>query len=157
MPSFAGLGAQISRHADPENLKDVRCVLKIGDRIIQPDKQPGDLTISRSDEVNLFSIPTTTYIRGKSNTTANAYGKNGSYAYGTASTASSYTVTSRTTGSQEYSTYSSNFIVLFPTRDKDGKPLITPNDKDIEIKVVKKSGELKTTFQLKDWITAFEK
>lgn len=156
MPSFAGAYSTMSRKADPDNLKDVRCVLKVGDKIIQPLKQPGDLTASRSDQISYYSIPSTVYVNGKTNSSATANGSNGSWATATGSSTSSYSVTSYNTGSQPYSSYHSEFIVLFPLRDKDGKPLVTPQDKDLEIKVIKKSGENKTTFRLDEWAKAFE-
>ena len=156
MPSFAGRYSTISRQADPENLKDVRCVLKVGDRILQPERQPGDLTASKSDQVSYYTVPSTVYVEGKTKSSGTVNGPGNFWLTANGSSTSSYTITSFNTGSQPYSTYHSDFIVLFSTRDKDGKALITPQDKDLEIKVVKKSGEIKTVFRLDEWAKAFE-
>lgn len=156
MPQFAGAYATLSRRADPSNLSDVRAVLKVGDRIIQPKEQPGDLTVSKSDNINFFSIPTTTYVRGTTTATASAYGSGG-YASATGYSSSSYAVTSYSTGSQKYSQYRGQFTVLFPLRDENGKPLIKPTDKEVELIVIKKSRELKATYKLADWSSALEK
>lgn len=156
MPSFAGGYGRISRYANPDKLKDVRCVLKVGDRILQPEQQPGNITTSAKERVNFYSIPVTTYVRGTSSTSATAYGSGGTYATGTSHTRSSYQVTSHKSGSDDYTVYSGQATVLFATRDKDGKPLITPKDKTIEIKLVSDDGEVKTTYRLDDWTKAFE-
>lgn len=156
MPSFAGGYGRISRYASPDKLKDVRVVLKVGDRILQPVQQPGNITTSSKERVSFYSVPVTTYVNGSSTSTATAYGSNGSYATGTGYTKSSYQVTSYRGGSDNYEVYSGQATVLFATRDKDGKPLITPKDKNIEIKMISDDGEIKTTYNLSDWVKAFE-
>lgn len=154
MPSFDAAYGRLSRYANPDNLTDVRCVLKVGDRIIQPTVQPGNLTLSKSDNVSIYSIPNTAYISGSSTTTAHAYGSGG-YAYGNASSSSSYTVTTYSQGADPYSTYSGAFYVLFPLRDESGKAQITPSDKEVELVVIKKSRELHAKYKLNDWLKAF--
>lgn len=156
MPSFAAPYGRLRRHANPDNLKNVRCVLKVGDRIIQPVQQPGDITTSQKEMVSFYSIPTTTYVNGSTRSSATAYGSNGSYATATGYSTSSYQVTRYASGADEYQVFSGQTTVLFPTRDKDGKPLITPKDKNIEIKMVREDGEIHTTYRLDDWIKAFE-
>ncbi len=156
MPSFHAPYGRLSRYADPTNLTDVHCVLKVGDRIIQPLQQPGDLSISKTDGLSFFSIPTTSYVYGSSTSSATAYGSGG-YATATGRSYSSYKVTTYNQGSEPYSTYHGEFLVQFSLRDADGKPLIRPQDKEMQLVVVKKTAELTATYRLSDWSKALEK
>lgn len=156
MPAFDGPYGRLTRFADPSNLTDVHCVLKVGGRIVQPISQPGDLSISKSDNLSIFTVPTTTYVRGSSTGSASAYG-NGGYASATGTSYTSYAVTTYNEGAQPYSTYRGQFVALFPLRDQDGKATIRPEDKELELVVVKKSAELTAKYRLSDWLRALEK
>lgn len=156
MPSFAGGYGRLNRYANPSNLTDVRCVLKVGDRIIQPATQPGDLTLSRSDNLNIFSTPQNTYVSGRSSAYATVYGPGGT-ATGTAQSNSSYVIQSWSTGEENYSTYRGQFVASFPLRDEKGQANIGPNDKEIKLLIIKKSAELTATYKLGDWLKALEK
>jgi len=156
MPSFAAGYGELSRYADSSNLKDIRCVLRVGDRIIQPKEQPGDLTVSANSNVSFYSIPTTTYIDSRSQFTGSAYGTTG-YINASGYTATAYRVTSTTFGEQQYSTYEGQFIVLFPLRDEAMEPMVASNDKQVELIVIKKSGQLRAKYNLEDWVKALTK
>lgn len=155
MPSFNAAYGRLSRLANPDYLKDIRCVLKVGDRVIQPLEQPGDLTLAKSDQVGFFSYPVNTYVRGTSSSTASISGAGG-YANISERSKSSYVVTSTAFGQESYSTYTGSCIVLFPLRDAEGKPNIGPKDKEITLLVIKSSAELTANYKLDDWMKAFE-
>lgn len=156
MPSFQGAYGTLSRHANPDNLKDIRCVLKVGDRILQPTSQPGDITVSRRDSINFFLYPQTTFVRGSTSSTTTFVGSGG---FGAASTsaATSYQVTTYGAGEEAFSVYSGQFIVRFPLIDSDGVPTVKDSDKEMQLLVVKRSAELKASYKLADWISALEK
>jgi len=156
MPSFAAPYGELSRYADSSNLKDIRCVLKVGDRILQPKEQPGDLTVSTNSNVSIYSIPTTTYVDTKSQFSGSAYGSAG-YVNASGYGATSYRVTSTTFGEEPYSTYHGQFIVLFPLRDASNNPTIKPSDKQVELIVIKKSSQLTAKYALGDWLKALIK
>lgn len=156
MPSFYAAYGALSRHADPKNLTDVRCVLKVGDKVIQPSSQPGDLTVTRTDSVNEFTRPSMAYITGELRGNSTRTGNEG-YLYTRSNTKVSYIVESMTSGSERYSTYKGEFIVLFPLRNDKGDLNILESDKEIKLLVIKKSAELSATYKLSDWVRAFEK
>ena len=146
----------MAKYADEDNLTDVRCVIKVGDRVIQPLEQPGDISTSRSDMVDTYAVPVTTYINGNSNESASVFGPGG-MVFGTSNVQTSYTVTNWTQGETPYSIYRGKFTAVFPLRDEYGKALIRPSDKEIQFLVIMKRKEIKTKFPLNDWVDAFER
>jgi hypothetical protein len=156
MPSFAAPYGELSRYADASNLTDIRCVLRVGEKIIQPKEQPGDLTISTNSNVSFYSIPTTTFVDSRSRFTGSAYGSTG-YVNATGYSATSYRVTTTSFGEQPYSTYQGKFIVLFPIRDENNKVIVSGSDKQLELIVIKKSRQLTAKYPLGEWVKALSK
>jgi len=134
-PSF-GKGGKITRRANPDDLRDVRCVVQVGDKIIQPQEKPGDLTAATSELKNDFESPES------ANTRTSVY-VNGAYT-GSVSTSSTYIV-QRT---ENYEVYNAAFTSYFPLFDVDGTPRITDKDKEFTVIVVYGSNERKATFPL---------
>jgi hypothetical protein len=149
MPSFGAGYGKIDRYADPNDLSDVRVVIKIGDRILQPVGQPGSMLQRKESSLNQFSIPQYQYSTTNSYASGSAYGSGG-YVYGSAS-GTSTTVSSYVEHfEQGYSWYQGEFRVEFRLRDEDGVPLITPKDKEFELLVIYGDNERKAKFKLSD-------
>jgi len=149
MPSFAGGHGRINRYANPNDLSDVRVVLKVGDRILQPIKQPGNMLQTKETALNSFAIPRYTYSTTTSSASGSAYGSGG-YAYGSA-TGTSSTVSSYVEhNEQAYNWYQGQFSVDFKLLDSAGKPLITASDTEIELIVIYGNNERHAKFMLKD-------
>lgn len=135
-PSFGGFGGRKSRNADPTDLENVRAVLKVGDRIIQPREQPGNIMSSSGTGGSVFAVPRYSY------TTATATGAGGTI-YGTART---YYTTYHT---ESYDWYEGIFWVTFDLFDDDG-PRITTEDKEMEVIVIYGANERKAKYKLAD-------
>jgi hypothetical protein len=139
MPSFGGARGRINRHADPSDFDDVRVVMKVGERVYQPVKQPGTLPQQARAGSNEISIPRSTTTVG----TATATGPGGwATATGTATT---YYRENRRQG---YSWYQGHFQAIFPLYDQDGKPTVRKDDKELTIIVIYGPNERKATYKL---------
>ncbi len=149
MPSFGAGYGRIDRHANPNDLADVRVVLKVGERILQPAAQPGNMLQRKESALNQFAIPQYQYSTTNSYASGSAYGSGG-YVYGSASGRST-TVSSYVEHYEEgYKWYQGEFLVEFRLRDSDGKPLITPKDKEFELIVIYGNTERKAKFKLSE-------
>jgi hypothetical protein len=149
MPSFGAGYGRIDRYADPNDLSDVRVVIKIGDRVLQPVKHPGNMLQRKRSSLNLFSIPRYQYSTTSSYASGSAYGSGG-YVYGSAS-GTSTTVSSYVEHSEEgYSWYQGEFFVEFNLLDSDGIPLIASRDKEFELIVIYGNNERKAKYKLSE-------
>jgi len=140
-PSFGGAYGRISRHADPADLRDVRVVLKVGERIYQPRTQPGTLSAESGQSVNVVSVPqvsTTTVTGSASGSSGTVYGNATAYNY--------YT----THFTQGYNWYKGSFAVDFDLFEPDGSARITTADKEITVIVIYGPNERKATYMLED-------
>lgn len=156
MPQFAGGYGSISRHADPNDLKDVKVVLKIGDRILQPEGgHPGNLLESSGNERSSYSLPRYQYSTTNTSASASAYGSGG-YAYGTANGTSTTVTTYHEYREEGYTWYHGDFLVRFKIVDEDGKPLITDKDKEMTLLVIYGESERKATYKLSDLIDPYK-
>ncbi len=138
LPSFGGAYGTIDRFADPNDLKDVRVVLKVGNRIIQPLEQPGDLIYVEGKSINSVGIPSFDYITGN-------------FDSNTVSITRYYTRIRE----ENYNWYLGEFSVVFPLFDKERNPLITAKDTEMEVIVVYGPNERKAKFVLKDLVKVF--
>jgi hypothetical protein len=146
MPSFGGAYGTIDRHANPADLADVRIVLKVGERIIQPLEQPGNLLQSEGTELNTVAIPRYEY----STATASVYGSGG-YANATVTSTRSY----YTYYAEGYKWYQGFFVAIFPLFDANGLPHITPSDKEIQFIVIYGANQRKATYKLGDLVKIY--
>ncbi len=129
LPSFGGTHGRVDRSATPRDLKDVRVVLKVGDRIYQPFRQPGDLAYRSEVGTNTFAVPQSS--QEVTSTTVQA--ANGSeIASGNSLTTNYYTVFA----TENFMKFTGQFSVAFDLFDTDGKPRITPTDREVEVIVV---------------------
>lgn len=146
MPSFGGAYGSIDRHADPGDLAGVRIVLKVGDKIVQPIEQPGDLLQAEGTASNVVSVPRYDYETAR----VSAYGTGG-YATANVSTVRHYT----TYHEQRYNWYVGEFTAVFPLFDAEGNPHITAADKEIEVIVIYGPNERRAKYSLKDLTKVF--
>jgi len=151
MPSF-GLYGAVVRQADPDDLKNVRVVLKVGDRIYQPRKQPENILQYQGQESYSILIPqvqsTNTYRSGTfSFMDYSGYGSFGFGSYGQTETATSFYV-ERVEGG--YKWYQGYFQVAFDLFDKSGNPIITADDKEITLIVIYGNNERQAKYKLDD-------
>lgn len=131
-PSFGSHG-RVVRRANPDDLRDVRVVLKVGDRIYQPEEQPGTLAAGTETGENVVEVP------ARSSTTVyNSAGQ-------AVASARSYYSTEVIEG---YRWYTGHFAVEFRVFDKDGSARITSQDKDLEAIVMYGPNERHATFSL---------
>jgi hypothetical protein len=130
-PSFGSYG-RLVRRANPDDLKGVRVVLKVGDRIYQPYDQPGDLQYVENAEQNLAGRPMW------SSTTATSSG-------GQSVTVQSFYTTTYVQG---YEWYHGTFCVGFKMFDADGSARITSKDHEIEAIVIYGGNERHAKFSL---------
>jgi len=133
LPSFGGFGGRIDHPSTPEELKGVRVVLKVGDRIYQPKSQPGDLS-SRP------RIGENEHVDTETSTTFSPFGQFNSY----------YNVI-RT---QKYDYYQGVFQVAFDLFDSDGTPRVRPTDKRITAIVIYGPNERNADYDLSDILAA---
>lgn len=169
LPSFGWMYGEVTRIADPNDLSDVRVVLKVGDRIIQPVKQPGNLLQHQGQENYNIYVPrvqfntstTTGYYIG-----SNSYSFSGSYydssswgrLWGSGSEFNSGTFSSTTTNTsyyverveQGYTWYQGFFFAEFKIVDEKGRPLITEKDKEMTLIVIYGKNERHAKFNLSD-------
>ncbi len=59
LPSKGGVYGTLSRRSNPQDLEDVRVVLKVGSHIIQPIRQPGDMLGASGTGTNTYATPET--------------------------------------------------------------------------------------------------
>ncbi len=156
MPMFAGAYGTVSRHADPSDLKDVKVVLKVGDRIFQPEGgHPGNLLEKSGSGTNAFAVPRYQYSTTRSSASGSAYGSGG-YAYGSASGTSTTVTTYREYHEEGWNWYFGDFMVSFKIVDENGKPLITDKDKEMTLLVIYGEAERKATYKLSDLIDPYK-
>ncbi len=148
-PSFGGVYATIDRNADPADLKGVRVVLQVGDKILQPRSRPGDLAFVEGSGVQTSAIPQQSTSTTTTEESATAYGSGG-YARATGTDTSTTTNYYTIVQSSKYSYYSGNFTVIFDLFDKDGNALIPSNTKEITAIVIYGANQRKATFNLND-------
>lgn len=155
MPSFGGPGGTIDRRANPRDLEDVRVVLKVGDRIIQPLQQPGNVMQSAGTSTSEYARPNLIYGSSRTTSSGTASGpERHVFASGNAHTTFELHTIER--GSQSYDWYLGEFFVAFKIYDEDGKPLIGENEKEIHVTVVQYHGERTAKYKLDEWLKAFK-
>lgn len=145
LPSIGSMSGQISRHPDPRNLEDVRVIIKVGDRILRPREQPGNLLTGEKTAVNTFSIPRYTYSRTDVSGVSTSGGRTSTMS-GTATT-SGYVNEYYEEG---YKWYQGNFSVSFDLVNEKGEPLITADDDSFEVVVVYGNNERTAKYNLRD-------
>jgi hypothetical protein len=156
MPMFAGGYGRVSRHADPNDLKDVKVVLKVGDRILQPEGgHPGNLLQSSGSATNSFVIPRYQYSTTTSSASGSAYGSGG-YAYGTAYGKSTTVTTYHEYREEGWSWYHGDFFVGFKIVGEDGKPLINEKDKEMTLLVIYGESEREAKYKLADLVEPYK-
>jgi hypothetical protein len=148
-PSFGGAHASVSRQANPQDLKGVRVVLQIGDRIYQPITQPGDLTADSGITMNSVFIPQVS--QSTTHTSVNgSFSANGSYGSvwgdGSSTTTNYYSI-ERT---ESYQWFKATFLVAFPIIDENGNAIVRKTDKEITAIVIYGTNERKATYKLND-------
>ncbi len=131
LPSFGGPGGRIDHRSTPEELKGVRIVLQIADRIYQPQRQPGDLeqkaNIGENDRVDTETSST----------------------YSSWGSATSYYQVLRT---QKFDYYQGVFNVVFDLFDADGTPRVKSGDKVITAIVIYGPNERKAVYNIDDFL-----
>lgn len=153
MPMFNN--GRVTRDANPRDLRDVRVVLKVGDRIIQPEgKQPGNLLESQGSGTSAYYMPRFAYSRTNTSATAQASGSGG-YAYGTAKGTSTTVTAYQEYRENDYNWYHGDFMIQFKIVDAEGKPLITDKDKEMTLLVIYGESERKATYKLADLVSPF--
>jgi len=148
-PSWGGRYGSISRYANPRDLKDVRIVLQVGDRIYQPVEQPGDLLAEHGTGASTFAMPHYDYSTARTTVNGSAYGSGG-YAYGSATANTTIVRQYETLHEQGYDWYRGTFSAIFKLFDKDGNPILKKTDKEFTVIVVYGTNERKATFKLED-------
>ena len=158
MPSF-DLYGNVTRTANPKDLSDVRVVLKVGDRIIQPIKQPDNLLQHQGREVYSIYVPR---VQVNTSTTSGYYSGLSSWSsfWGAGSSSNFATFSGTTTETsyyierveKGYTWYSGVFRVEFKIIDANGKPLITENDKEMTLIVIYGKNERHAKFKLQDLV-----
>lgn len=141
-PSFGRTYGRIDRQADPSDLKDVRVVMQVGDKIYQPRKHPGTLEPQAGSSTNDVSIPQTSTTTAQ----ASAYGSGG-YAYGTARATSYYVIHK----AEFYNWYEGVFSVDFDLFNEDGSARIKATDKEIKLIVVYGPNERGAVYKLDEF------
>ena len=131
-PSF-GVKGKIVRKANADDLKGVRVVLKVGDRIYQPEEQPGDLAYSTDVNLNVFRVPTSTSASVINLSTGQVATFNAFYTTATV---------------QGYEQYTGQFGVSFDLFNADGSARVTAKDKEITAIVLYGSNERRATYSL---------
>ena len=156
MPQFAGGYGRISRYANPDDLKDVKVVLRVGkNKILQPiGGHPGNLLQSSGSATSAYELPQYTYSKTNSSASGSAYGSGG-YAYGTATGTSTTVTTYHEYHEEGYDWYHGEFFVGFKIIDKDGKPLITDKDKDMTLLVIYGNSERQAKYKLSDLMNPY--
>ena len=144
-PSFGGLGARVDRVARPKDLEGVRIVVKVGDKIIQPRSQPGDLQPASGIGVNSYDRTkletTTTESRGTISGAGDTYSVSGR------STSNNYYTVRE---SESYRYYVGHFLAEFDLVSDQGQPLVPTSEKELEVIVVYGANERKAKFRLSD-------
>lgn len=131
-PSF-GIKNKLVRKANPDDLKGVRVVLKVGDRIYQPEDQPGDLAYTADVNLNVFRVPTSSSPSVIDVTTGQVVKFNAFYT---------------TTTVQGYEQYTGQFGVSFNLFNADGSARVTAKDKEITAIVIYGANERRATYSL---------
>lgn len=125
----------ISLRAEPDDLANVRIVLKVGEKIYQPVSQPGTLAYKADTGVNR------TRESHSSGSVVTATGPGGTY---TGSATNYYTI-----GREErYEYYRGHFAVDFDLFNADGTARIGPGDKAFSLILVYGRSEDQVTFDL---------
>ena|GEM_PF-2506157 len=146
VPSFNANGF-VRKGATPDELKDVHVVLKVGDRIIQPELQPGDLAYQEQDTSRAIDQVATTQSQTSGNATVtNNSGQTLGTVSGTATTTNYYTVQTI----QNFPTYLGRFVVSFDLFDHDGQPRISPETHEIEVIVVYGNNERHAKYDMEE-------
>jgi hypothetical protein len=137
-PSF-GVKNKLVRKANPDDLKGVRVVLKVGDHIYQPEEQPGDLAYTADVNLNVFRIPTSSAPSVIDVSTGQVVKFNAFYT---------------TTSVQGYEQYTGQFGVSFNLFNADGSARVTAKDKEITAIVIYGTNERRATYSL-DFLAQF--
>lgn len=143
-PSFGGSGSSIDRSANPADLKGVRVVLAVGDKVYQPIAQPGDLP---------FVADTGSYTRTSQRSSTSTTNVNGSVG------GSEVALKGRTTNyyteviSGNYRYYEAHFDARFLLFEKDGTPRIPADTKEVSFIVIYGPNERRATYKLSDLLS----
>ena len=129
LPSFGGYGGRIDHRSTPEELKGVRVVLKVGDRVYQPQQQPGDLEYKAG-------IGESEHTDTEFSTTFSTWGSWTSY----------YNVVK----TQKYDYYLGRFSVCFDLFDHDGTARVKRSDKKVTAVVIYGPNEREATYDMDD-------
>lgn len=170
LPSF-DLDGKIVRHADPSDLRDVRVVLKVGNRIYHPQQQPGNIMQRQGQENYTVFIPnfqsitvdrSATFSSSSGSSLFGSYsGRNvwgnysayeSSFGYGRFSETETITSYYLERVENSYKWYQGYFSVAFSLFDKNGEPIITADDKEITLIVIYGRNERHATYKLEDLI-----
>lgn len=169
-PSFGFYGL-ITRYPDPNDLRDVRVVLKVGEKILQPVRQPGNLLQRQGQGVFNAFIPhfqtntssTSGYYSGNQMTYFSGVYRGSSFSGTSNSTSSGYFYSSTTNTSyyverieQGFTWYQGFFSVEFKIFDDQGNPLITEKDKEMTLVVMYGGNERHAKFKLSDLINPLD-
>ena len=150
-PKVATTAFENSRFASPGDVK-VRKFILTDDKGRIYTASTVDKAFSQSGTVTfsgVSTVPTVTTATGVSSTSASVIGTGGS-AYGYGSTVSSATVVQQTLvpWSQDHPYFAANYLVSFPLFGADGKPLIGPDVKKLQLHIITESGERVVDYDL---------
>lgn len=138
-PAF-GRGGTVSRMAKTSDLENVRVVLKIGERIYQPTRQPGKLQAQLGRATNIVEVTdfSTAYIPGEKNR------------YGKQEKGTTATVTTTSNLSEGYAFYEAQFQAEFDLFERDGTPRIGTKEKEFTLIVIYGEKEKRAIYKLAD-------
>ena len=141
LPSQGGFYGEISRYANPQDLENVRVVMKVGDQVYEPDHQPGYALSQSGSGTNEFTTPE----QQQTQTNVNITTPNG-----TATATATSTTTYNITHAENYDWYAGDFKVHFDLFNKDNTPRIRASDKEITFIVIYGRNERKAKYRLED-------
>jgi hypothetical protein len=141
-PNRGGLyGQYVTDLPNAKDLQDVRVVMKVGNQIYQPVKQPGDLTVRTQNETNSYVTRESETVNiGGSFDPFNRYANPGI-------NVTSYYDKDHV---QRYQTFNGEFQVEFPLYDQEGNPIVKWSDKQISFLVLYGDNKRQATFNLSD-------
>ncbi len=126
------LGQRVVRGAHPEDLKDTRVVLRVGDRTYEPVSQPGDVAV-QAKRGHFHSTPFPPYTGRRPHENITLPTQVG------------------------YTWYQAQFDFAFDLYDPDGTPRITDRDTEFTITITSRRGNRHATYRLSEWLTAYER
>lgn len=138
-----------AREADVKSVKFV--VLIDGQKPLHPIVRPNPTAEATMDGTVSIPEANTIYSNSSSQVYGNVIGPGG-FATGSATGWSSSTVTYFTNRIQAYNAYEAVYFLEFPLFDPSGKCYITPDTKQVVLKVVREDGEHTGVFVLDDFL-----